>query len=107
MDCNVIALQTTATPSTSTSATSQSPKKCLDRGFCPMHALLLHMFVNFEDFGHLVKMENLFIAVKLVIESYSLPTGVGIHGVLHKNNHGVNSCVFQEDATKKKAEKVR
>ena len=40
------------------------------------------MFADFEDVGHLVKMENLSVAVKLELESYSLPTRVGIHGVI-------------------------
>ena len=83
------------------------PQKWLDKGFCPMHARLLHMFANFKDVGHLIKMDNLFVAVKLALEAYSLPTRVGIHGVIRKSNRGVPPCVLQEDATGKKADKVR
>ena len=69
-----------------------------------MNSRLLHMFANFEDVGHLVNMENFFVAVKLALESYSLPTRVGIHDVIFKNNRGVHPCVIQEDATRKKAD---
>ena len=65
------------------------------------------MLANFEDVGHILNMDNFFVAVKLALESYSLPIRVGIHGAIRKNNRGVHPCVFQEDATGKKADKVR
>ena len=80
------------------------PQKWIDRGFCPMYAQLLHMFANV---GHLVNMDNLFVAIKLALGSYSLPTRLGIHGVIRKNNRGVNPCVLQEYSTVKKAGKMR
>ena len=83
------------------------PHKWIDISFYLMHARLLHMFANFEDVGHLVKMNKFFVAVKLVLEVYSLPTRVGIHGVISNINRGVHLCVLQEDVTEKKADKVR
>ena len=69
--------------------------KWIDRGFCTMHSQLLHMVAKFEDVGHILNMDNLFISVKLALESYSLPIKVGIPGVIHKNNRAVHPCVLQ------------
>ena len=83
------------------------PQKWLNRGFCTMHARLLHMFVNLEYAGHLVNMENLFVAVKLELEVYSLPKRVEIHGVICKNSRGVRPGVLLSDDIRKKADKVK
>ena len=40
--------------------------KWIDKGMCPMHARLLHMFGNLKEAGHRCKMDNLFNSVSLV-----------------------------------------
>ena len=72
-----------------------------------MHARLLHMFSNFPDTGHRVKLDNLFVSVNLARQAYSLPQKVLIHGVIRKNQQGVPPCVYQEEVQGKKADEVR
>ena len=76
-------------------------------GLSPMHARLLHMFSNFPDTGHRVKLDNLFVSVNLARQAYSLPQKVLIHGVIRKSQRGVPPCVYQEEVQGKKADEVR
>ncbi len=50
------------------------PKKWMDKGVCPMHCCLLHIFERLPNVGHFCKMDNLFMSVGLAREAYSLPT---------------------------------
>ncbi len=79
----------------------------MDQGMCPMHCWLLHMFGNFRDVGHYVKMDNLFMSVNFAREAYALPTRVLIHGVICKSKRGVPECVLQEEKKGKAADRAR
>ena len=82
-------------------------KKWLKKDMCPMHACILHVFSNFRDCGHQLKMGNLFSSVKFAIEAYSLPQKVMICGAIHKSWCGVPPCVLQTELTGKQADLAR
>jgi len=81
--------------------------KWIDKGMCPMHARLLHMFGNLREVGHQCKMDNLFNSVSLARAAYMLQTKVLIHGVIRKSGRGVPAVVIQEELGGKRADKVR
>ncbi len=78
----------------------------MDQGMCSMHCQLLHMFSNFCDVGHNVKMDNLLMSVNLAQKLYALPTRVLVHGVIHKLKCGVPDCVLQDEKQGKAAEQA-
>jgi hypothetical protein len=82
-------------------------KKWTDKGMCPMHARLLHMFEKFPDVGHRVKMDNLFVSVNLAREAYALHNKVLIHGVIRQSQRGVPPVVLQEPLFRKSEERAR
>ena len=71
-------------------------QKWIDKGMCPMHARLLHMFGKLMDAGHQYKMDNLFNSVSLLRASYVLKTRVLVHGVIRKSGRVVCSVVIKE-----------
>ncbi len=78
--------------------------KWTDKGMCPMHGHLLHMFEGFHNSGHRLMMDNLFVSVNLAHEAFCLKSRVLIHGVIRKPGHGVNPKVYIELLTGKAEE---
>eukprot|EP00957_Ditylum_brightwellii_P083043 6312296-Ditylum_brightwellii.AAC.2 len=83
------------------------PPKWLDLGFCPMQACLLHMFSNFKDDHHTVKMDNLFNSVMLCIGALQFcPRKALAQGVIRQSGRGVPPCVIQQELSGKRAEQA-
>ena len=82
-------------------------QRWIDKGMCPMHARLLHMFSNLRDVGHRCNMDNTFNSVNLARAGYALPTKVLCQGVIRKSGRGVPPCVVQDEVKGKRADAVR
>ncbi len=65
------------------------------------------MFENFENFHHVVNMDNLFNSVNFTIEAATCKTKVLTQGILQKSNCGAPPCVYQEELKGKAAERAR
>ena len=71
-------------------------KKWTNKGMCPIHGRLLHMFEGFRGSGHRLKMDNLFVSLNLACEAFCLKSRVMIHGVIRKSGRGVDPKVYIE-----------
>ncbi len=65
------------------------------------------MFENFENFHHVVNMDNLFNSLNFTVEAETFKTKVLSQGILQKSNHGALPCIYQEELKGKATKRAR